>query len=182
MHFGSCPSGTIPDPYAPGYCCPGDPEAAQGSPILVDVAGNGFDLTNGYYGVNFDLNANGVLGRLAWTATNSDDSWLALDNNGNGNIDTGTELFGNFTAQPEPPVGEERNGFLALAEFDKLANGGNGDGFITESDAVFDDLRLWRDVNHNAVSEPSELFTLPQFGLVKLETRLQRIEENRPVR
>lgn len=135
------------------------------TPVIVDVSGDGFKLTDAAHGINFNFEGNGVTVRLPWTKANTDDAWLALDRNGNGRIDNGTELFGSSTPQPQPLGGQTRNGFLALAEYDKAANGGNADGRINPQDAVFSLLRLWQDKNHNGVSEASELHGLSQLNI-----------------
>jgi hypothetical protein len=139
------------------------------TPIIVDLDGDGFDLTSSTAGVSFNLNNIGGSEQLAWTNAGSHDAWIVLDRNGNGTIDNGTELFGDVTPQPKASAGENRNGFRALAEYDKSPHGGNGDGQITQSDAIFSRLGLWQDTNHNGLFEKDELRMLAATEISSLE-------------
>jgi hypothetical protein len=149
-----------------GFC---DPSVGGCSPVVVDVLGNGFQMTSAADGVMFDLQGQGTPRQFSWIAAGSDDSWLALDRNNNGLVDSGRELFGNVTSQPPPDAGEEMNGFRALAEYDTAGFGGNGDGKINQQDHIFSQLKLWQDANHNGISESCELKTLPEAGLRKID-------------
>jgi hypothetical protein len=131
------------------------------SPIIVDVSGKGFRLTSAASGVMFDISGTGHPIQIAWTAPGVENAFLALPA-ADGLVHGGKELFGNFTPQPASP---HPNGFLALADYDKPENGGNGDGVIDSQDAAFSRLRLWIDSNHDGVSQPSELHLLSDYAV-----------------
>ena len=139
------------------------------SPIIINFTGN-LKLTSPANGVMFDIAATGVKYQLSWTEAGADDAFLAYDRNGNGTIDDGGELFGTRTrlfngAYPA------YNGFQALAELDLPAAGGNNNGVIDTGDAHFSELRVWQDVNHNGISESSELrgLTTANIGRIEIE-------------
>jgi hypothetical protein len=154
--------------YWNGFDCVFTP----GSPIILDVARDGYKLTSVDDGVRFDLNTDGSAELVAWTRADSDDAFLAMDRNGNGRIDDGSELFGNRT-----PIyaGDTElltaNGFEALKYLGSPAYGLSvPDGQISAADAAFGRLLLWRDVNHNGISEPEELTSAAAAGVVGLST------------
>lgn len=149
---------------------PGSGSGDGSSPILIDLDRGGFRLTDFAGGVSFDLAPGGVVERIAWT-DGGGDGFLALDRDGDGLIEDGGELFGNFT--PQPPS-EAPNGYAALALYDQAAEGGDGDGWISAADAVFGRLRLWIDSSHDGYSDATELHTLPSLGVSAISLRAVR--------
>src|SRR5882762_2183435 len=133
-------------------------------PILIDTEGEGFHMTSFADGVTFDIRGDGRPIQLSWTSAGFHNAFLALPE-GDGMVHSGKDLFSNFAAQDKT---RHANGFLALAEWDELDQGGNGDGIIDENDAVFSRLRLWIDSNHDGISQPEELHTLPELGVYSL--------------
>ncbi|EJN09603.1 hypothetical protein PMI40_00611 [Herbaspirillum sp. YR522] len=93
-----------------------------------------------------------------------DDGWLVLDRDGNGTIDSGSELFGVNTVK--------KNGFLARDGFDALADfDTNNDHQIDANDAVFTRLLVWRDLNQDAISQANELMSLAALKIKAIQVQ-----------
>ena len=123
------------------------------SPLVVDLDGNGVETTTEEDGVYFDHDNNGFAEKTAWVG--KDDGLLVRDINNNGQIDDGTELFGNNSVLSS---GEKAaNGFEALADLDS-----NSDGVFNSSDAAWNQVKVWKDANQNGEVDEEELLTLEQ--------------------
>lgn len=136
------------------------------SPVLVDLDDDGFHLTSLDDAVAFDIDGDGSLETISWTALGARDAFVVFDRNRNGRIDDGTELFG--TATPLADGLRAPNGYVALAEFDEHSQGGNEDGVLDDGDAIWKSLFVWSDLDHDAVSTPGELHPLSEVGLVAI--------------
>jgi hypothetical protein len=154
--------------FKPQYC-----SCVKMSPILIDAAGDGYRLTSADDGVVFDIDANGMIAeKIAWPEADSDDGWLVLERSGNGQIDSGEELFGSRTpAYADTTEPRTENGFDALKLLEGPSYGvSTPDGIIDSRDAIYARLRLWFDRNHNGVSEPDELVPLAEAGVLAISS------------
>ncbi|MCX7086904.1 MAG: hypothetical protein NTV00_02500 [Methylococcales bacterium] len=130
-------------------------------PLILDLDGDGLE-TSGFSTtapIYFDLDANGVKEGTGWVL--ADDGLLALDRNGNGVIDNGTELFGDHT--PLASGGNAVDGFAALTQEDT-----NQNGKVEAGDAHFNSLMIWRDLNQDGISQANELFTLASQNIAAI--------------
>ena len=132
-------------------------------PLTLDLDGDGLETVgiNAGNPILFDHDGDGIKTGTGWVKP--DDGFLVLDRNGNGTIDSGRELFGDSTLLPGG--GTAADGFAALVEEDT-----NADGRVDALDARFGELRIWRDLNQNGISEAGELSTLEAAGIVAIRT------------
>lgn len=130
-------------------------------PLVLDLDGDGIETVgiNPAAPVLFDHDADGIKTGTGWIKP--DDGLLVLDLNGNGTIDTGRELFGDNTQMlpgvqgGNPFTGNAQDGYRALRQYDS-----NNDGQINSGDAIYGQLRVWRDLNQDGISQAGELQTL----------------------
>ena len=135
-------------------------------PLTLDLDGDGLETT-GVAAINpilFDHDGDGIKNGTGWVS--ADDGFLVIDKNGNGSIDNGRELFGDNTIKSNGQLATD--GFDALADLDSIANGGNADGMISSADAQFTNLRVWRDLNQDGISQSNELFTLSSQNIASI--------------
>lgn len=156
-------------------CAPASAEHPCTSPLVLDLDGDGRILTSGLENaVEFDINGDGLLDSIGWTALDSEDGFLWLDLNLNGEVDDGSELFGSSTLLP---TGEfASNGFEALAVYDRETFGGNADGLISRADLVWNRLRIWVDRSHDGISQRPEIRPLDALGVASIGLDYREIE------
>jgi hypothetical protein len=140
-----------------------------GTPLVLDLNGDGITTQSIEAGVKFDLLATGQKVSTGWVA--GGDGLLVMDRNHDGVINDGSELFGGATSLP---TGERAaNGYIALSAMDS-----DGDGWISSADAGWSDLKVWADANSDGVSETSELLTLDSLGISRLDLAATTSGEN----
>ena len=144
-------------------------------PIVLDLNGDGIKIIPEKDGVYFDHNGDRVLFHSSWIDKN--DGLLIVDKNCDNDIDSGDELFGNFTKISSKFIENKAqfaiNGFEALKEFDST-----NDGVISNLDTKFGELKIWQDKNSNGISEKDELKSLDQLGIVSLSLKHTKTDEN----
>jgi len=147
-------------------------------PLVLDLDGDGLEISPLSRGVQFDGNGDTIRTATAWVQ--ADDGLLALDRNGNGVIDSGRELFGDETLLADGT--KAAHGFAALAELDvggaANATGGAGDGVFDAKDAQYTNVRIWRDLNQDGISQAGEMQTLQDAGIASVKLGSTKTETN----
>ncbi len=161
-------------------------------PLLIDLGQDGIHLGDAGVGVNFDMIGDGNETFMQWVQYGGNEAFLVQDLNDNGIIDNGMELFGTGThmlplelTQQWPNLDQTNvksiqlalaaaaelapNGFVALAQYDHPALGGNDDGYITNQDEVWSGLLLWLDDNADGISTADEMLQLNDVGITQLD-------------
>lgn len=93
-------------------------------PLVINLDTNLSELSDQKF--YFDIDADGEKDEISQLGAGS--GYLALDKNGDGIINDGSELFG----------AKSGNGFADLAQYDE-----DGNGWIDENDAVWSKLKIW---------------------------------------
>ena len=129
-------------------------------PLALDLDGDGIETRGADGSVLFDHNGDGMRIGTGWVR--SDDGLLVLDRNSNGTIDNGGELFGVDTVKADGT--KATDGIDALSDLDS-----NNDKVFDAKDTRFADVRIWRDLNQDGISQSNELSTLAAANIRSID-------------
>jgi len=136
----------------------------SGGPILFDLDGDGAELVSlAQSSTVFDMDGNGTLDQVGWMGPH--DGLLALDRNGNGVIDNGTEI--SFSSDL-PGAFSDLEG---LAAYDT-----DGNRRFDGADQRFGEFKVWRDGNRDGITDAGELTSLREAGIVSIDLDAQRTD------
>lgn len=141
-------------------CCAGEMCEECNTPLVLSFDDRPVSYTTEAGAVTFDLSQHGATQTFDWPTART--PWLALDVDGNGAIESGSELFGSAVRLADGRFAA--NGFEALAEHDL-----NRDGRIDAANPVWTRLVAWGDANGDRVSQPRELRSLADVGVYRLD-------------
>ena len=141
---------------------------SYGSPIILDLDDDGVETISKENGVIFDLDADGRVDKTGWVG--KDDGLLVRDINGDGFINDGSELFGEFTKKDDGSTFDD--GYQALAALDT-----NFDGVINAEDQAYSELRVWQDKNQDGITDEGELLSLAQANVSEISVIAREIDE-----
>lgn len=131
------------------------------SPLVVSL--DGTDILPSGKTVEFKLDPNLGLNKntkSAWIKGQKGHGFLAVDKNGNGIIDDGRELFGNFSGGKS-----YEDGYKALIDlFDA-----NEDKVITGKE--LQEILFWEDLNEDGISQKEEISKLVDRGVTKIDAK-----------
>lgn len=130
-----------------------DVQINMADPLVLDMSGEGIQLTPAGRGASFDINGDGKKESTAWVKDGS--AFLVMDRNNNGLIDDGNELFGDQHGAS--------NGFQELARFDTCR-----DNIIDRKDSVFNALKVYQDLNSNGAIDYGEVRSLEKAGVASI--------------
>ena len=148
------------------------------SPLVLDINMNGLiDLVSvGNSTVKFDFWNDGFAEATGWVAP--EDGFLVRDIDASGTVDGMGEMFGSnyplgyLITNDFQELQDTENGFAKLELLDS-----NQDGIINASDMAFNELKIWRDLDQDGVSDAGELFTLSELNIASIDVGNYELEQ-----
>ncbi|MDP3747078.1 MAG: calcium-binding protein [Phenylobacterium sp.] len=130
------------------------------APIILDLDGDGLDISSINETRVVAKTASGALSRVAWAGPS--EGFLAVDRDGDGSINKLSEI--SFT-QDKTGAKTDLEGLIAWDT--------NADGVLDAKDKDFGKLLVWTDKNQNGRSTKAELQSLSQAGITSINLKGQ---------